>query len=80
MARDATCLVRMCRMSESRVGDGKPVVTECGRGFHQVCLDTWVDESCTAASNTCPAGRAEMCQPRDREHVSLSDQDNAYGD
>jgi hypothetical protein len=44
----------------------KPVVTACGHVFHEICLDTWVNDSAASTAHTCPSCRAVMCEGRRR--------------
>ncbi|KAF1829716.1 hypothetical protein BDW02DRAFT_136258 [Decorospora gaudefroyi] len=69
---DITCPVCMSDVQEDGKDEEEPVVTKCGHFFHRACLDGWVNESAMNASNTCPSCRAEMCEHRQRMHVSQS--------
>lgn len=43
-----------------------PVTTKCHHGYHQGCLDQWVNLSCAYARNKCPLCRTELCRARGR--------------
>ncbi|OAL46542.1 hypothetical protein IQ07DRAFT_683299 [Pyrenochaeta sp. DS3sAY3a] len=43
-----------------------PVTTKCHHGYHQGCLDNWVNVSCAYARNKCPLCRTELCRARGR--------------
>ncbi|KAH6642110.1 hypothetical protein C7974DRAFT_408692 [Boeremia exigua] len=67
---DAQCSVCMTEV-KVRNRDEKYVQTKCGHIFHQLCLDTWVNDSGMKASNTCPSCRTVLCMPRERLHASV---------
>ena len=64
------CAVCMVDVREDNKNEERPVITKCAHYFHQVCLDSWVNESAMNAANACPQCRAEMCQARAREPVA----------
>jgi len=64
------CAVCMVDVHEDNKNEERPVLTKCAHYFHQVCLDSWVNESAMNGANACPQCRAEMCQARAREPVS----------
>lgn len=51
----------------------KPVVTTCGHIFHEICLDTWVNDSAASTAHTCRSCRAVMCEGRRRVLASMVD-------
>jgi hypothetical protein len=62
--------VCMAEVNRNNKNDEQPVITKCAHHFHQVCLDSWVNESGMNGANACPQCRAEMCQARARWPVS----------
>jgi len=63
------CAVCMVDVHEDNKNEERPVITKCAHYFHQVCLDSWVNESAMNGANACPQCRAEMCQARAREPI-----------
>jgi hypothetical protein len=67
---ETNCSICMSEIETTQVN--KPiVVTRCEHIFHQECLNTWVNNSAMETSNTCPACRTQMCEPRQRAHQSV---------
>ncbi|KAF1921476.1 hypothetical protein BDU57DRAFT_526300 [Ampelomyces quisqualis] len=69
---ESTCTVCLNYVKINAIGKGeKPVVTACGHFFHEVCIDSWVNDSAASTSHTCPSCRAVMCQRRPRVPASM---------
>lgn len=51
--------------------DQHAVLTKCGHTFHELCLDTWINDSGMKASNTCSVCRTVLCEPRERAHAYM---------
>lgn len=71
--KDTSCSVCVTKIDDAEQDkDDRPISTQCGHMFHELCLDKWVNDSGMKASNTCPSCRAVLCKPRERVHVSLN--------
>jgi hypothetical protein len=68
--KGSACSVCMTDVDKNDKDEEQPVVTKCAHFFHQICLDSWVNESAMNGANACPQCRTELCQARAREPVA----------
>jgi hypothetical protein len=69
---DYTCAVCVSDLEIGAEDPGeKPVVTSCNHYFHQLCLDSWVNDSAMPTANTCPSCRIVLCDGRSRVPTTM---------